>query len=60
MTGQHANRHGAMVTVQRLLAKVHAEVRADLARLDHERAALAAERAAQPTGRHAAHPCANS
>lgn len=58
MSGQHANRQGAAVTVQQLLARVRAELRAERCQVAADLAALRAERDAAPTGRHA-RPCAS-
>ena len=53
MSGQHAGRQGAALTVQVLLARVCAELRAERRLLAAERAAWHAECDAAPTGRHA-------
>jgi hypothetical protein len=54
VSGQHAGRQGAGLTVQVLFARVRAELRAERRQLAVERAAWQAEREAAPTGRHAA------
>lgn len=54
MSGQHAGRQGAGLTVQVLFARVRAELRAERRQLAVERAAWQAACEAAPTGRHAA------